>query len=267
VNLAAAVARMGRVAAATAGDSAWERVTALELEAAAIANEDREACARLGRLGADWLRRLWASRRPPAGAATLLTHCNAGALATAGIGTALGIIRMLAADGAVAVLADETRPFLQGARLTAWELTRDGVPVTLLPDVAAAGAIASGRVDAVIVGADRIARNGDVANKTGTYGLALACRANGIPFLVAAPTTTLDPDSADGAAIPIEMRESEEVLLIPTPKGEAIRIAPEGVSALYPAFDVTPALLVDAIVTERGISTPPHAEGLKALLP
>jgi len=266
VNLPAAVARMRRVVAATAGARAEERVAALEQEAAAIAGEDREACVRLGRLGADWLRRRWTSARQSEGPVTLLTHCNAGALATAGIGTALGIVRALAADGPVAVLADETRPFLQGARLTAWELQRDGIPVTLLPDVAAAATIASGRVDAVIVGADRIARNGDVANKVGTYGLALVCRAHGVPFVVAAPTTTLDPDCRDGAAIPIEIRESDEVLSIPTADGEAIRIAPVGVSALYPAFDVTAAALVDAIVTERGISIPPHDRGMKALL-
>ncbi len=265
VNLSAAVARMLRAAAATAGRPAGERVAALEREAAAIAAEDREACLRIGRLGATWIR----SRRKdrPAGKSlTLLTHCNAGALATAGIGTALGIVRALAADGPVTVFADETRPFLQGARLTAWELMQDGIPVTLLPDVAAAATIGSGRVDAVVVGADRIAANGDVANKVGTYGLALACRAHGVPFVVAAPTTTLDPDCPDGAAIPIEIRRSEEVLSIPTPAGRTIRLAPEGVAALYPAFDVTPAALVDAIVTERGVSEPPHVEALRALL-
>ncbi len=267
VNLPAAVTRMRQALARSAGRDLPARVAFLEREAAALAEEDREACARLGRAGAEFLRRLLPPRPGTGAPLTLLTHCNAGALATAGIGTALGIVRALAAEEAVAVLADETRPFLQGARLTAWELARDGVPVTLLPDAAAAATIASGRVHAVLVGADRIARSGDVANKVGTYGLALACRAHAVPFLVAAPTTTLDPGCPDGAAIPIEMRESEEVLAIPTAAGGAVRIAPEGVGALYPAFDVTPAALVTAIVTERGISTPPHGENLRALLP
>ena len=262
VNLSAAVARMRRVVEATAGWPAAGRAEALEREAGAIAAEDSEACLRLSRLGAEWLRRRWGGRPAPL---TLLTHCNAGALATAGIGTALGSVRTLAGDGPVAVLADETRPFLQGARLTAWELKRDGIPVTLLPDVAAAAMIASGKVAAVVVGADRIAANGDVANKVGTYGLALACRAHAVPFIVAAPTTTLDWTCPDGRSIPIEIRDGEEVLFLPTPAGETIRLAPEGVPALYPAFDVTPAALVDAIVTERGVSEPPHAAGLKAL--
>jgi methylthioribose-1-phosphate isomerase len=266
VNLATAVTRMKRVIEATAGKNPAERVTALENEAGALAEEDRAACARIGRLGADWLHGHRPDRvehRP----LTILTHCNAGALATAGVGTALGIVRALADEGPVSVLADETRPFLQGARLTAWELRRDGIPVTLLPDVAAATTIASGRVVAVVVGADRIAANGDVANKVGTYGLALACRAHGVPFIVAAPTTTLDPACPDGRSIPIEIRDGDEVLILPTRAGETIRLAPEGVFAHYPAFDVTPAALVDAIVTERGVSEPPHAASLKALLP
>ncbi len=266
VNLPAAVARMRRAIEASAGEPAGERAAALEREAASIAEGDREACARIGRQGADWLRGRSPGRRDRPGL-TILTHCNAGALATAGVGTALGIVRALAAEGPVSVLADETRPFLQGARLTAWELRRDGIPVTLLPDVAAAAMIASGGVDAVVVGADRIAANGDVANKVGTYGLALACRAHGVPFVVAAPTTTLDPSCPDGRSIPIEFRDGEEVLVVKTAAGEAVRLAPEGVSALYPAFDVTPGDLADAIVTERGISLPPHAEGLKALVP
>jgi methylthioribose-1-phosphate isomerase len=266
VNLPGAVARMLHVFEASAGDGAAERAAALEREAAAIAHEDREACARIGRLGAEWLRRRSAARRDRRGV-TILTHCNAGALATSGVGTALGIVRALAAEGPVSVFADETRPFLQGARLTAWELSRDGIPVTLLPDAAAASTIASGRVDAVVVGADRIAANGDVANKVGTYGLALACRAHGVPFVVAAPTTTLDPACPDGGSIPIEVRDGEEVLVLATPSGASVRLAPEGVSALYPAFDVTPAALTDAIVTERGVSEPPHAVGLKALGP
>ncbi|MGE5346768.1 MAG: S-methyl-5-thioribose-1-phosphate isomerase [Acidithiobacillales bacterium] len=264
VNLPAAVARMRRAIEASAGEPAVERAGALEREAASIAEEDREACARIGRRGAAWLRRRSPARREQP-VLTILTHCNAGALATAGVGTALGIVRALAAEGPVSVFADETRPFLQGARLTAWELKRDGIPVTLLPDVAAAATIASGRVDAVVVGADRIAANGDVANKVGTYGLALVCRAHGVPFVVAAPTTTLDPSCPDGRSIPIEFRDGEEVLVVTTAAGEAIRLAPDGVTALYPAFDITPAGLADVIVTERGISEPPHARGLKVL--
>ncbi len=263
VNLANAVARMLAVVERE-GDGADALVRALRVEAGRIEEEDREACAAIGRHGADWLER----RLPPVGGRPdrLLTHCNAGALATAGIGTALGVIRSLAARRPVAVLADETRPFWQGARLTAWELDRDGLDVTLLPDVAAAAAIASGEVAAVVVGADRIAANGDVANKVGTYGVALACRAHGVPFVVAAPTTTLDPACATGAGIPIEWRDGEEVLLL-DPSGESpLRVAPEGVKALYPAFDVTPSALVDAIVTERGVSEPPHATGLARLL-
>ncbi len=261
VNLAWAVARMRGVALATAGGDAEGRVRLLEAEADLIAAEDRAACAEIGRLGAAWLRARFA-----AGVPTVLTHCNAGALATAGIGTALGIVRALAAGGEVAILADETRPFLQGARLTAWELAKDGLPVTLLPDVAAATLIARGRVHAVIVGADRIAANGDVANKVGTYGLALAAHAHGVPFVVAAPTTTLDAATPDGAAIPIEERDGAEVVDLPLPGGGTVSIAPKGVTALYPAFDVTPSALVDAIVTERGISERPHAAGLARLL-
>lgn len=255
VNLEWAVRRMERTAERTAALSPEQRTEALEAEAERIAEEDRRACEEIGRRGAAWL-----SSRLGAGPAVLLTHCNAGALATAGIGTALGVVRALAAGRSVAVLADETRPFLQGARLTAWELQRDGIDVTLLPDVAAAGLIRAGRVGAAVVGADRIARNGDVANKVGTYGVALACRAAGVPFLVAAPTSTLDPDCPSGDAIPIEARSGEEVLEI---GGQ--RLAPSGVPALYPAFDVTPADLVDAIVTERGVSERPH--DLSRLLP
>ena len=166
----------------------------------------------------------------------------------------------------MAVFADETRPFWQGARLTAWELAKDGLDVTILPDVAAASLIASGRIGAAIVGADRIAANGDVANKVGTYGVALACRAHGVPFVVAAPRTTLDSACPTGRQIPIEWRDGAEVLLL-DPSGESrLSVAPPGVPALYPAFDVTPAALVDAIVTEAGVSTPPHAEGLARLL-
>jgi len=262
-NLAWAVARMREVFEASEGDRAGERVVRLEEEARRIAEEDRLACLAIGRLGAAWLQGKWAGI---SGVPSVLTHCNAGALATAGIGTALGIVRVLAAEGPLAILAGETRPFLQGSRLTAWELKCDGLDVRLLPDVAAASLIRGGRVQGVVVGADRIAANGDVANKVGTYGLALACRAHGVPFVVAAPTTTLDPATPDGAAIPIEMRDGAEVVDLPLPHGGRTSLAPPGISALYPAFDVTPAALVSAIVTERGISEAPHAAGLSRLL-
>jgi methylthioribose-1-phosphate isomerase len=263
VNLAWAVGRMRAVVEASAGEVAGERVLRLEEEAQRIAEEDRLACLAIGRLGAAWLQNRWAGL---SGAPAILTHCNAGALATAGIGTALGIVRVLAAEGPLVILADETRPFLQGARLTAWELKHDGLEVTLLPDVAASSLIARGRVQGVVVGADRIAANGDVANKVGTYGLALACRAHRIPFVVAAPTTTIDLSTADGSSIPIEERAAAEVISLPTPGGGAVSLAPDGVHALYPAFDVTPGDLVGAIVTERGVSEPPHGDALRRLL-
>jgi methylthioribose-1-phosphate isomerase len=262
VNLAWAVGRMRAVFEASLGGHAGDRVLLLEEEAHRIAEEDRLACLAIGRLGAAWLQARWAGI---SGVPAVLTHCNAGALATAGIGTALGIVRVLAAEGPLAILVGETRPFLQGARLTAWELQHDGLGVTLIPDVAAASLIGRGRVQGVVVGADRIAANGDVANKVGTYGLALACRAHGVPFVVAAPTTTLDLATVDGASIPIEERAASEVVFLPLPGGGSVSLAPEGVGALYPAFDVTPAALVDVIVTERGVSEPPHADALQRL--
>ncbi len=264
VNLAAAVARMRDAWRASATEPPAARAALLAAEAARIEDEDRAACAAIARHGADWLAA--AVGGDPAAPLGLLTHCNAGALATAGVGTALGVIRALAARRPVAVFADETRPFWQGARLTAFELAKDGIDVTILPDVAAATLIASGRVSAAIVGADRIAANGDVANKVGTYGVALACRAHGVPFLVAAPRTTLDAACPTGRQIPIEWRDGGEVLLLDPAGREPFSVAPAGVPALYPAFDVTPAELVDAIVTEAGVSTPPHPEGLARLL-
>jgi len=198
----------------------------------------------MGRLGAERLCDGW----------TVLTHCNAGALATGGYGTALGVIRAAIESGKrLSVLADETRPYLQGARLTAWELHQDGIPVRLLTDGMAGHCMARGMVQAVVVGADRIAANGDVANKIGTYGLACLGKHHSIPFYVAAPWSTVDLATPDGKAIPIEERASGEV----THLGHR-RIAPEGVEAYHPAFDVTPAALVTEIFTERGAFRP-HA--------
>ncbi len=220
-------------------------------EAHAIRDEDEAACRRIGALGAPLL--------PPR--ARVLTHCNAGALATAGYGTALGVVRAAREAGnGISVLADETRPFLQGARLTAWELHRDGIPVTILTDGMAGWLMARREVDCVVVGADRIAANGDVANKIGTYGLAVLAAHHGIPFHVAAPWSTVDLATPDGGSIPIEERGGEEVVLL-----AGRRIAPEGVPARYPAFDVTPAELVTSIVTERGVVRAPLAGGLAAL--
>jgi methylthioribose-1-phosphate isomerase len=218
-------------------------------EAHAIRDEDEASCRRIGALGAPLL--------PPE--ASILTHCNAGALATAGYGTALGIVRAAFESGnPVRVLADETRPFLQGARLTAWELHRDGIPVTVLTDGMAGWLMSRGEVSCVIVGADRIAANGDVANKIGTYSLAVLAAHHSLPFYVAAPWSTVDLSTAEGSDIPIEERGSEEVLSI---AGQ--RIAPEGVLARYPAFDVTPASLVTALVTERGVLRRPFGASLE----
>ncbi len=190
-----------------------------------------------------------------------LTHCNTGALATAGIGTALGMIRAAHQAGRLErVYADETRPWLQGARLTAWECVRDGIPVTLLADSAAATLLSQGAVDLVIVGADRIAANGDAANKVGTYPLAVLAHRHGVPFYVAAPTSTLDLSLSDGGAIDIEQRPAHEVTHL-----AGAPIAPEGVDAFNPSFDVTPAELICGIVTERGMARPPYIESLAAM--
>jgi methylthioribose-1-phosphate isomerase len=194
--------------------------------------------------------------------ARVLTHCNAGALATAGYGTALGVIRAAAEAGKrVSVLADETRPFLQGARLTAWELVRDGIDTTVITDNMAGALMRQGLVDLVVVGADRIAANGDVANKIGTYPLAVLARRHGVPFYVAAPLSTFDPDCPSGDEIPIEERPAEEVTHL-----GGMRLVPEGVSARHPAFDVTPAAFVTAIITEGGIVRAPFASGIARLL-
>ncbi len=250
VNLFAALERMEGVFAGIAGASAEAIEDTLIREADAVAAEDIEACRNIGRLGAELLR----------GEKAIMTHCNAGALATAGYGTALGIIRgAVAAGKPIRVLSCETRPFLQGARLTAWELARDGIPVELITDSMAGHFLSRGDVEAVVVGADRIAANGDVANKIGTYALAVLAKENGIPLYVAAPTTTVDLDCPDGGSIPIEERQAGEVLSF---AGQSI--APAGVSARYAAFDVTPARYVSAIVTDRGICRPPYGESLRA---
>lgn len=226
---------------------------ALLAQAESILREDIASCKAIGRFGAELV----------PDEATILTHCNAGALATGGWGTALGVIRSAVAQGKkVRVIADETRPFLQGARLTAWELNRDGIDVTVVPDVAAAALIASGEVDLVVVGADRVARNGDVANKIGTYGVALAAHADQIPFYVAAPWSTIDMNCPDGNSIPIEERPSSEVTHV---FGQ--RILPKGVPVRNPAFDVTPCDLVTAIITESGVVLPQFEDEFKRLKP
>jgi methylthioribose-1-phosphate isomerase len=195
------------------------------------------------------------------GNARILTHCNAGALATAGYGTALGVVRAAAEAGKqVEVYADETRPFLQGARLTAWELQKENIPVTVITDNMAGHFMQKGRIDCVIVGADRIAANGDVANKIGTYSVAVLAKENGIPFFVAAPVSTLDLSIPDGSHIPIEERDGEEVRKI---RGVAITDA--GARVANPAFDVTPHRYVTAIITDRGVARPPFSDTLAAL--
>jgi methylthioribose-1-phosphate isomerase len=255
VNLAWALARMERCEAAALrepGASADSLRAALLAEAHALVAEDERICRALGRAGAELV----------PDPARVLTHCNAGALATAGYGTALGVVRAAVAQGKrVSVLADETRPFLQGARLTAWELQRDGIPVSVIADAMAAHLMRQGEIDLAIVGADRVAANGDVANKIGTYAVALAARAHGIPFYVAAPLSTLDPSTPSGAQIPIEERGREEMARF---AGRAL--VPDGVPVRHPAFDVTPAELVSAIVTEAGIARPPYGESLAELL-
>ena len=220
-------------------------------EAHLVLAEDLAACRAIGQNGAQLV---------PDGRG-ILTHCNAGGLATAGYGTALGVVRAaLEAGKQCAVYAGETRPWLQGARLTAWELLQDGIPVTLLPDAAAGSLLASGKVGCVVVGADRIARNGDTANKVGTYPLALAANAAGVPFYVAAPISTVDLRAATGRDIPIEERGPDEVTHL-----AGTRVAAEGVRVFNPAFDVTPARLISAIVTERGVALPPYDTSLDAL--
>ena len=220
--------------------------------AEAMHEEDAAVCRKIGDLGAELLPE----------ESSVLTHCNAGALATAGYGTAGGVIRSGFRDGRVReVYVDETRPFLQGARLTAWELSRDGVPVVLITDNMAAHCMRLGKIDAIVVGADRVAANGDVANKIGTYGLAVLAREHGVPFYVAAPTSTIDTEAKGGADIPIEERPGEEVRSF----GGAL-VAPEDVRVFNPAFDVTPARFVDALVTEKGMVRLAEGESLGSIL-
>jgi methylthioribose-1-phosphate isomerase len=253
VNLAWALARMARFArrAEVADASPAERVGRLAGEARAIHREDVAACRAMGAIGAARI----------ADGATVLTHCNAGAIATGGYGTALGVVRAAREQGkTVRVFASETRPVLQGARLTAWELARDGFDVTVVTDSMVASLMRMRRVDVVVVGADRIARSGDVANKIGTYGAACLAHVHDVPFYVAAPWSTIDLECPDGDSIPIEHRSEAEVLTF-----AGVRTAPEGVRADNPAFDVTPARLVRAIFTERGELTAPYPAALARL--
>ena len=243
-------ARLLKASRPTAVNLAWavDRMLAhdgdLTAEAERILAEDVEANRRMGRFGAQLLGET----------ATVLTHCNAGALATGGYGTALGVIRAAVESGKrVAVFADETRPYLQGARLTAWELQQDGIDVTLITDNMSGHFFQQGKFDAVIVGADRIAANGDAANKIGTYTVAVLAHVHGVPFYVAAPMSTVDPACPSGAHIPIEQRSAQEVTEI-----LGARIAPEGIHVEHPAFDVTPARLITAIITEKGVFRPPY---------
>jgi methylthioribose-1-phosphate isomerase len=251
VNLFWAIDRMKRTfaAAAEAGQSVEQIKDALDRDAASIHDEDLASCRAMGAFGAAVV---------PADA-RILTHCNAGALATAGYGTALGVIRGAVEAGKhVTVLADETRPFLQGARLTAWELIRDGIQTTVITDNMAGAIMRMGQIDLVVVGADRIAANGDTANKIGTYTVAVLAHEHRIPFYVAAPLSTIDLDTPDGDTIPIEERNAKEVTHL-----RGTRVTPVGALIRNPAFDVTPNRLIAGIITERGIVRAPYIESLK----
>ncbi len=248
VNLFWALDRMRDAIAACSADAVAE----IDAAARRIHEEDIAANRHMGELGAALVET----------GSGVLTHCNTGSLATGGYGTALGVIRSAYAAGKLnAVFADETRPWLQGARLTAWELVRDGIPVSLLADGAAAALLRSGQVQWVIVGADRIAANGDAANKIGTYAAAIAARYHGVRFMVVAPSSTIDMRTPNGAAIPIETRAADEVLT-----AGGVRIAAAGADAWNPVFDVTPATLIDAIVTERGVVERPDTLKMEALM-
>lgn len=251
VNLFWAIERMRRLYHSLRGCPVETIREHLAAEAIEVRREDIAINEAMGRNGADLI---------PDGK-TVLTHCNAGALATAGYGTALGVIRAAVAAGRkIDVFADETRPFLQGARLTVWELMHDGIPATLITDNMAGHFLKSGRIGCVVVGADRIAANGDVANKIGTYSVAVLARENGVPFYVAAPVSTLDRSLASGDEIPIEQRAAQEVTHV-----FGVPVAPEAVRVENPAFDVTPNRYVSAIITERGVARPPYMESLKNL--
>ncbi len=251
VNLFWAIDRMKRLYAGLRGRPLGEIRSRLVEEAKLVKEEDIAICRAIGRNGAPLV----------PSAKTVLTHCNAGALATAGYGTALGVIRAAVECGkGIDVFADETRPFLQGARLTVWELQQDGIPTTLITDNMAGHFMKSGRIGCVVVGADRIAANGDVANKVGTYSVAVLAKENHVPFYVAAPISTLDLTLASGDLIPIEQRPAAEVTHV---FGHAV--APAGTAVQNPAFDVTPARYVSAIITEKGVAQAPYEESLKRL--
>ncbi|MGA2434216.1 MAG: S-methyl-5-thioribose-1-phosphate isomerase [Bryobacteraceae bacterium] len=251
VNLFWAIERMKRVYAGVRGKTIEEIRERMIAEAREIRREDIAINQAMGKHGAPLV---------PDGK-TVLTHCNAGALATAGYGTALGVIRAaIAAGKKIDVFADETRPFLQGARLTVWELQKDGIPATLITDNMAGHFLKSRRIGCVVVGADRIAANGDVANKIGTYSVAVLARENGVPFYVAAPISTLDLSLASGDQIPIEQRAAQEVTHV-----FGVPVAPEGIPVQNPAFDVTPNRYVTAIITERGVVRAPYEQSLKDL--
>ena len=249
VNLAWAIDRMLRVARENRALRLPELKQRLKEEALSIFEEDISANEAMGGHGQTLIEN----------GQTVLTHCNAGALATAGFGTALGVIRAAVNAGKnIKVIANETRPFLQGARLTAWELKEENIPVKLITDNMCGFFMRKGDIDAVVVGADRIAGNGDVANKIGTYMMAVLAQKHNIPFYVAAPVSTLDLSLATGDAIPIEERSTDEVVMFNNK-----RIAPEGIDVAHPAFDITPNELVTAIITENGIARPPYTESLK----
>jgi len=252
VNLQWALDRMLAVLRGSSSDNVGVMQGILLAEAHAIYREDLESNRRMGEFGEKLI---------PQNAA-ILTHCNAGALATAGIGTALGVIRAAHQSGKnIHVYADETRPLLQGARLTTWELMQDNIPVTLLTDNMAGYLMCCGKVDLVIVGADRIAANGDVANKIGTYSVAVLAKEHGLPFYVAAPVSTIDLSMASGQSIPIENRDDREVTHF---AGQ--QVAPAGIKVWNPAFDVTPHRLVTAIITDRGVAWPPYQETLPKMV-
>jgi methylthioribose-1-phosphate isomerase len=253
VNLFWAIDRVRDLLDDCAGRELDSAATAAKVEKLGqqIHDDDLESCRAIGRHGAEVV----------PGTATILTHCNAGGLATAGYGTALGVIRgAVAAGRKVRVLADETRPFLQGARLTAWELMQDNIDTVLITDNMAGWVMKKGEIDLVVVGSDRIAANGDIANKIGTYSVAVLAREHEIPFYVAAPLTTIDMECPDGDHIPIEERDPAEVTSM-----FGVQVAPQGVGVMNPAFDVTPAEYITGIITDKGVARPPYGESLARL--